>query len=123
MKKQKLTRKQEKFVKEFIDTGNGTQSALKAYDTTDEVTAGSIAWENLRKPQIQQAIQDSAKIAQSVILELAKKAKNEQVRLGASKDILDRAGFKPVEKQEVKQEIIDNSLTEEEKQKLKNLIK
>lgn len=51
-----LTKKQQVFVKEYIETGNGTQSALKAYDTTDEVTAASIAHENLNKPQIVDAI-------------------------------------------------------------------
>lgn len=96
-----MTKKQEIFVKEYLDTGNGTQSALKAYNTEDENTAAVIAWENLRKPKIQEAIQDSASIAQSIILELAQTATNETVKLNASKDILDRAGFKPVDKQEL----------------------
>jgi transposase-like protein len=33
------------------------------------------------------------------------KAKSEMVRLQAAKDILDRAGHKPIEKQEIKQEV------------------
>ncbi len=118
-----LTKKQDKFVKEYLDTGNGTQAALKAYDTKNENTASSIAWENLRKPEIQVAIQDSAKTAQAVILQLAQSAENESVRLNASKDILDRAGFKPVDKSEVKAEVTDSSLTSEEKEALKKLIK
>ena len=36
--------------------GNGTRAALQVYGTEDENTAAAIAYENLRKPQIQQAI-------------------------------------------------------------------
>ena len=32
----KLTRKQTRFVDEFVATGNGTQSALKAYEIESE---------------------------------------------------------------------------------------
>lgn len=48
----KLTKKQRGFVKDYVETENGTQSALNNYDTDDEATAGAIAYENLRKPQI-----------------------------------------------------------------------
>src|SRR5262245_3638589 len=47
-----LTVKQAKFVKAYIETGNGTQAALTAYETTDARTAHAIAAENLRKPAI-----------------------------------------------------------------------
>ncbi len=57
---EKLTKKQKEFVKEYAKTGNGTKSALKVYDTNDESTASSIAHENLRKPEIQQALQTIA---------------------------------------------------------------
>ncbi len=52
----KLTKKQQGFVKDYLETGNGTQSALNNYDTDDENTAAVIASENLRKPQIQEVI-------------------------------------------------------------------
>ena len=48
----KLTKKQKVFVKEYVKTDNGTQSALKAYDTKDYSTAGNIASDNLNKPKI-----------------------------------------------------------------------
>lgn len=51
-----LTRKQSKFTDEYIKTGNGTRSALTAYDTEDPNTAGKIANENLNNPKIQNAI-------------------------------------------------------------------
>jgi len=46
----KLTIKQAKFVREYIKTGNGSQSAIKA--GYSEKTAGEMAYENLNKPQI-----------------------------------------------------------------------
>lgn len=54
-----LTMKQTKFVKEYTKTGNGLKAAMKAYDTTDQNTACSIASENLRKPNIKLAIEDA----------------------------------------------------------------
>lgn len=50
--KRRLTKKQREFVNEYAQTGNGVQSALKAYDSKDYATAASIAAENLKKPQI-----------------------------------------------------------------------
>lgn len=54
-----LTRKQEVFVSTYVATGNGTQSALAAYDTKDENTAAVIAVENLSKPKIVNALLDA----------------------------------------------------------------
>lgn len=53
----KLSAKQRIFVDKYIETkGNGTQSALQAYDTNNPSTAGMIASDNLRKPYIQEEI-------------------------------------------------------------------
>lgn len=54
----KLTRKQQGFVKDYIATDNAVQSALKNYDTDDYNTAAVIGHENLNKPNIQKAIAD-----------------------------------------------------------------
>lgn len=93
-----LTKKQAGFVKDYLDTGNGTQSVLNNYDTKDYNTASVIAYANLRKVKIQEAIDSHAKDAESMIYKLSQEADGEMVRLNASKDIMDRAGFKPVEK-------------------------
>jgi len=57
----KLTRKQKKFVDEYVATGNGTKAAKKAYDIkpNDEITPRVIASENLTKPNIVEAIQEA----------------------------------------------------------------
>lgn len=46
------TIKEKKFVKAYIESGNGTQAAMKAYDVKDPNSASSIASENLRKLDI-----------------------------------------------------------------------
>lgn len=55
----KLTIKQQRFVKEIVKSGNGTQAALKAYNIKSDIhTAESMASENMRKPEIVQAINE-----------------------------------------------------------------
>lgn len=95
-----LTKKQKGFVKDYIDTGNGTQSALNNYDTNDYNTAAVIASQNLNKLKVREAIESHAPAAQSMVFKLSQEAEAEGVRLSASKDILDRAGFKPIDKTE-----------------------
>jgi phage terminase small subunit len=94
----KLTKKQKIFAKEYLQTGNGTKSALKAYNTNNNKTASVIATENLEKPSIIKYLESKAKDASERIVELSNQDENLTVALGATKDILDRAGFKPVEK-------------------------
>ena len=55
-----LTKKQRGFIKDYAESGNGTQAALKNYDTENEDVAAAIAFENLRKPQIQNVIKSIA---------------------------------------------------------------
>lgn len=55
MTKKKLTKKQEMFVKEYLVDLNATQAAIRA--GYSEKTAYSTGWENLRKPEIQEALE------------------------------------------------------------------
>lgn len=55
-KPRKLTKKQRGFVKDYVATGNGTLAVMKNYDVESEMTASSIASENLRKPYIASVI-------------------------------------------------------------------
>lgn len=59
-KKTKLTKKESDFAKEYAKTGNGTQSALKVYNTKSVQTAASLASENIRKPKVIKLIQSIA---------------------------------------------------------------
>jgi hypothetical protein len=63
----KLTRKQKKFVEAMVDTGNGTQSALVAYDTESPTTAAVIASENLTKPNIVEALAE--RLSEELVIE------------------------------------------------------
>jgi phage terminase small subunit len=93
----RLSKKEKEFIEEYAKTGNGTRSALKAYDTTSENVASVIAHENIRKPRIWNAIQDMCVDAKDTMQELCKQRKNLNVAYSASKDILDRGGYKPKE--------------------------
>jgi phage terminase small subunit len=96
-----LTKKQKKFADEYIETGNGKKSALIAYDTNSDSVAEVIASQNLRKLKIQEYLESKAEIASSRIVELMKQDDNLGVALNSAKDILDRAGFKPVDKKDL----------------------
>lgn len=53
----KLTIKQRTFVQKLLETGNGTQAALAAYNTNSSDVAKVIASENLTKPNVREAIE------------------------------------------------------------------
>jgi phage terminase small subunit len=97
-----LTKKQKGFVKDYIETGVGITAVKNNYDVSDDNTAYVMASENLSKPKIREAIDRHAKDAVAMIYTLSQHSKQDVVKLNASKDILDRAGFKPVEKTETK---------------------
>lgn len=118
-----LTPKQDKFLKRYLETGNGTRSALEVYDTTDYNTAHAIASENLRKPTIMDKFREAQDIARSTIVALATGAENEGVRLKASQDIMDRTEGRATQRTEVSATIGITTVTDEEKQALLALLK
>lgn len=72
---------------------------------------------------IRMAIKNTAIKAYRTVGKLMDGSQNDFVRLNAAKDILDRAGYKPVEKQEVKADVnnkvdLSNMSTEEIKELL-----
>lgn len=114
----KLTRKQKTFADEYLKTGNGTHSAKKAYNIKkkSDTVAAVIATENIRKPNVLEYLKENASIAASVIMDLVQNEETPAaVRLGASKDVLDRAGYKPIERtQDVNFNINVESMSTEE---------
>ena len=93
-----LTKKQEGFVKDYLETGNGSLAIKKNYDVSTDETARSMASENLTKPNIQAYLESRAEKAAEMVFEISQHGENDSVKLNASKDILDRAGYKPVER-------------------------
>lgn len=65
-----LSRKQKKFINYWLKhpKASGTEAALVAYNTSNRVVAASIAYENLKKPQIQAYLNSFTAIAEETIL-------------------------------------------------------
>ena len=114
------TEMQVQFVEFFCLTGNATKAATMAgySEKTAYVKGCQLKKQFAREiaEQTQQMIVDSIPGALSQLKNLAESAQSESVRLGAVKDILDRAGLKPVEK--VEQTNIEAQSTEELKREL-----
>lgn len=68
----KLTKKQRGFVKDYLETENGTQAALKNYDiesSNPENVAKAIATENLTKPAIIAALESERKSLKQALID------------------------------------------------------
>ena len=85
-----MTLKQKKFSNIYLESGNATEAAMQAYKPKKRATARSIGSENLTKPNIREYLEEKGTDAAAMIYQLSQKAKNETVRLNASRDILDR---------------------------------
>lgn len=121
---EKLTKKQKGFVKDYLNTGNGQESALRHYDIEGkdkEAIARSIASQNLTKLNIREAIESHAPAAQAMIYKLSQEGEAEVIRLNASRDIMDRAGFKPIDKSVNLNVDVEGELTDEVKELTKRL--
>jgi len=97
-----LTEMQTRLAEEIVLSGRNKTQAIKAAGYAS-VTSG---FKTLRLPHVKDYIrslinehlQDSSIVAVRTIRDLITDARSDYVKLEAAKDILDRAGFKPVEK-------------------------
>lgn len=94
----KITKKAKGFADNYIDTGNATLAVKENYDVSSDNSAAALGSNLLRNSKVREYIESKAELAASYVFEIASTGENENVRLSASKDILDRAGFKPIEK-------------------------
>ena len=96
------TNMQEKFVDHFCLTGNATQSAIEAgYSKKTARQQGHMLKNTLGKEidgRIHKLLQEQIPMSINWLVELASSSPSDSVRLGAIKDLLDRAGLKPVER-------------------------
>ena len=110
------TEKQEAFIESYCQPGNATKAALQAgYSEAGAKQQGHVLKKKIAKEieqRIKKMVQDSVPAALNQISILAQTATSEQVRLNASKDILDRAGLKPADRVEQKISHDDKSLDE-----------
>lgn len=56
MSSKHLTLKKQQFIRVYIKTGNATEAAMQVYNTKKRTIAAQIGYENLRKPDVRQAI-------------------------------------------------------------------
>ena len=107
LQERKLTKKQTLLVDTLVANGCSIKEASLQAGYAQGESGRVTASKTLRLPHVQQYMMSlitetiglSATIASQRVLALAKGAKSEYVQLEASKDILDRAGFKAPDKQ------------------------
>jgi hypothetical protein len=119
------TSMQEKFVEYYCLTGNATQAAIEAgYSEKNARQQGYRLKESLEdeiRIQTQKVLQGHIPLSIKYLSELAESSDSDSVRLGAIKDILDRAGLKPVERSEVT--TVERMSDEEIQRELDSLLK
>ena len=110
------TDKQVAFIESYCQTGNATKAAIQAgYSEATAKQQGHTLKNRFSmeiEKRIKKMVQDSIPAALNQISALAQTATSEQVRLNASKDILDRAGLKPADRIEQRISHDDKSMDE-----------
>ena len=118
-----MTEKQDRFIETYVLTGNATKAAIAAGYSEKTAKSKGYQLKNQLQSEIQKevhkAIADKIPSSLMWLTELAEKAESESVRLGAIKDLLDRAGLKPVDK--VETTTIDQMSAEDIKKELASL--
>lgn len=112
----KLTSKQRALADAYVrgdklTRGNGVQSAIKAYNLGSKGgsktprqlnnTAAIMAHNVLSKDKVKEYINGIAMEMVGIVHQIARKGETDTNRLSAAKDMLDRAGFKPVDSVDV----------------------
>ena len=106
LKQRRLTTKQKDLVDTIVASGCSVKEASAKAGYSEGESGRVTASKTLRLPHVQEYMQQrvresiglNATVASKRILDLSTNAKSEYVQLEASKDILDRAGYKPIEK-------------------------
>jgi phage terminase small subunit len=107
--KRKLTPLQERFVEHLVVDGLRPQAAAEEAGYSPGKGAKGNAYKNLKLPHVlehlnkrmMQEFGATAALALGTVRSLATSARSEHVKLEASKDLLDRAGFKPIDRAQV----------------------
>ena len=105
----RLTPKQTALVDTLVARGCSITEAAKEAGYAEGESGRVTASKALKQPHVQQYMMQcvsdqlgmNATVAAARVMRLAVGAKSEYVQLEASKDILDRAGFKPIDRSQV----------------------
>ena len=109
LEQRKLTKKQSSLVDTLVATGCTLREAATQAGYSEGESGRVTASKTVRLPHVQsymmQRINEqlgmNATVAAARVINLATGARSEYVQLEASKDILDRAGFKPIDRSQV----------------------
>lgn len=90
----------------YMKTKSQSEASIQAYDLDRNLPAHKkyasvLGTKNKNHPLIIEYMEDVATIASETIVNLARFAENERVKLSASQDILDRLGYKAPERLEI----------------------
>ena len=118
------TDKQETFIEQYCLTGNAAKSASMAGYSSPKQRGYELKnkfaqqIEDRQKKMLQDCVPGAIMQLQSLVTD----AESESVKLGAIKDVLDRAGLKPTEK--IRQEIshVEQASTDELRRELEGLM-
>jgi phage terminase small subunit len=120
-----VTERQEKFIEYYSLTGNASRAAVEAGYSEKTAKQKGYELKNLLREEIndqtQKVLADKVPVTLNILSKLAEEAESESVRLGAVKDILDRAGLKPVER--IEQTNIEKMSNEEIQREIDALTK
>jgi phage terminase small subunit len=120
-----MTERQDKFIDIYSKTGNATQSAIEAGYSEKTAKQKGYELKNLLRKEIneqtQKVLADHVPSSIKWLSELAETSESDSVRLGAIKDLLDRAGLKPVER--IEQTTVEKMSDEEIQRELDALLK
>jgi phage terminase small subunit len=105
----KLTKRQQALVDVMVAEGLNTRDAATRAGYSDGKAGYVTAHRTLKLPHVQQYMMQriteqlglNATLAAAKVMNLASGAKSEYVQLQAAQDILDRAGFKPIDRSQV----------------------
>jgi len=109
IEQRKLTSKQTALVDTLVATGCTLREAAREAGYADGESGRVSASRTIRLPHVQQYMMQrvteqlglNATAAAAKVMSLATGARSEHVQLEAAKDILDRAGFKPIDRAQV----------------------
>ena len=120
------TEKQEAFIEAYCLTGNAAKAAeMAGYSQKAAKQKGYVLKHQFSeeiKDKSKQMIQDCVPGALAQLKNLSEQADSESVKLGAIKDILDRAGLKPTDRVEQQISHVEASSVDELKSELEGLI-
>jgi phage terminase small subunit len=109
LEQRKLTKKQMSLVDTLVATGCTLREAAEEAGYAEGESGRVTASKTIRLPHVQSYMMQrvneqlgmNATVAAARVMNLATGARSEYVQLEASKDILDRAGFKPIDRSQV----------------------